>query len=54
MGRDLNQISTEYMEVFTALKKKLKWGMADTSSIMMISSLYSMKAIPNGAIFYYN
>ncbi|MFC7061027.1 DUF4003 family protein [Halobacillus seohaensis] len=42
MGRDLDQIIAEYIEVFTQLKKKLKWSTVDPSSLMMISSLYSM------------
>lgn len=42
MGQDLDQIIAEYTEVFTQLNKKLKWSIIDPSSLMMISSLYTM------------
>jgi hypothetical protein len=38
--RALNQIVNDYTQIYSQLKKKLKWSVADERSLMLVSSLY--------------
>jgi hypothetical protein len=44
--RGLDQIVNDYTQIYSQLKKKLKWSVADERSLMLVSSLYIMKGKP--------
>ncbi len=46
MASNINQIVNEYTNIFTQLKRKLTWKVADSRSLMLVSSLYVMKEKP--------
>ncbi|MCT8137810.1 DUF4003 domain-containing protein [Anaerobacillus sp. CMMVII] len=46
MERGLDQIVNDYTEIYSQLKKKLKWSVSDARSLMLVSSLYIMKGKP--------